>query len=298
MTLTTKQYKNHSKQELENSNNMMTKIINNVPQHIFWKDKNSVFLGCNDNFAKAVGLRNAEDIKGKTEFDLLDPKNAQHFIEEDEVVMSQNEPIYNLVESYKDKQGNTIWININKVPLHDAKGNIIGILGTFQDITKTIDMNKKLKESEKKYRNLIEFTNTSYLIMNFKMQILEANQHFLSLIGKKTFEEVLGKNPRYWVYVNDIQAFDNYFNNLKTKQGNPSFDLEINFVNNEKKQIYVSLACSIMKNGDHKIFCLIRDASYKKMSQQKKYIDRQKKKDKLVQNINQIRKNLNKRLYT
>ena len=57
---------------LRDTQSMLELVINNAPQHIFWKDVNSVFLGCNQIFADAVGLESPKDIVGKTDFDLTD----------------------------------------------------------------------------------------------------------------------------------------------------------------------------------------------------------------------------------
>ncbi len=50
--------------------NLFENIIQNIPHYIFWKDRESRFLGCNENFAKAAGLKNRADIIGKTDYDL------------------------------------------------------------------------------------------------------------------------------------------------------------------------------------------------------------------------------------
>ncbi|MBF0552638.1 MAG: PAS domain S-box protein, partial [Deltaproteobacteria bacterium] len=60
----------HAEEALYESRNMLVNILNSVPQYIFWKDHNSVYLGCNYAFTKAAGIQNVEEIVGKTDFDL------------------------------------------------------------------------------------------------------------------------------------------------------------------------------------------------------------------------------------
>jgi len=278
---------NSIKKALKESQNMLSIVINNVPQYIFWKDKNFVFLGCNENFANTIGINSPSDIVGKTDYDLIDNGKADHFREIDKQIINKNKPIYNMLECHESTNGKTIWVNINKMPLHDSNNNIIGILGTFSDVTEQVYMNKKLQQSETKYRNLIEFTNTAYIIMDMDLRILETNKNFADLIHVSSLDSLIGRNPRSWVFVNDIPKFDNHFNKLLS--GHPTHDIEINFVNNKGKLIYLSLTTGIIENGNKKIFTLLRDISYKKIDIDSKRIHEQKKKDKLIQAVRKIR---------
>jgi len=277
---------------LEESRKMLKMVINNVPQYVFWKDENCMFLGCNQNFADAIQIQSPNDIIGKTDFDIVSEDKAKRFIEIDKQIMKTNKPIYNMVESHKNKNDDIIWVNINKIPLHDIDGNIIGILGTVDDITQRVKMNNKIKLSEEKYRNLIEFTNTAYIIMDLDLQILETNKNFANIIGAKSLDTIIGRNPRSWIYVNDITKFDNNFKSLRA--GELVNDIEINLITMQNQMVYVNLTSNIIENGQRKIFCLLRDISYKRIRLDSKRITEQKRKDKLIQSIRAIQKKIKK----
>ncbi len=111
-------------------------ILNTLPGAIFWKDRNSVFLGCNKVFADDAGLPNSEAIIGLTDADL--PWTAEQtafFRLIDERVMSSNTAEYTMHEAITLADGSTDWIETSKFPLHAADGAVIGILGTYIDIT-------------------------------------------------------------------------------------------------------------------------------------------------------------------
>ena len=59
-----------SEEILKNNQNMLMEIFNAIPQHVFWKDRESRYLGCNRLFAVAAGMGGPEDIVGKTDYDL------------------------------------------------------------------------------------------------------------------------------------------------------------------------------------------------------------------------------------
>ena len=106
---------------LKETQNILQMVINHIPQYVFWKDTNSVFLGCNKNFAQVVGLNDPTEIIGKTDYDLTNKEKADHFIEMDQTVIETNKPLYNMVEPHTGANGDKMWVNINKVPLYDAE---------------------------------------------------------------------------------------------------------------------------------------------------------------------------------
>lgn len=121
---------------LRDSRIMLETVMENIPQHVFWKDPESVYMGCNRNFATAAGLLSTDDIIGKTDYDLpWTDEEAEFFRKVDGEAMAKNKPILNLVEAITMNNGDERFIETNKIPLTGDEGEIIGILGTFHDIT-------------------------------------------------------------------------------------------------------------------------------------------------------------------
>ena len=144
---------------------MLQLVMDNIPQFIFWKDLDSVFLGCNKNFADVAGIEKPEDIIGKTDYELAWKKEESDFYREcDRRVMNTDTPEYNIVERQLQANGKEAWLQTNKIPLHDQNGEVVGILGTYQDITERIQhqeqiikLNRDLEERiEKRTRELME----------------------------------------------------------------------------------------------------------------------------------------------
>ena len=112
-------------------------IIENLPGHLYWKDKDGVFLGCNNQQAKDAGLSSPSEIIGKTDFDMPWKKLAKSIRENDIKVMQIGAPITIEEKSYLS----------TKVPLFNEQGEIIGILGTSVQATqykKAIELNKSI----------------------------------------------------------------------------------------------------------------------------------------------------------
>lgn len=119
-------------------------VIDHVPQLIFWKNKDLVFMGCNQLFATEVGLNSPSQIVGKTEYEIFsNPKDIEIFHEADKRVLETGIPEIHSNQKEITGSGDEIWIDTNRMPLYDKRGNIIGILGTSEDITK-----RKMAEEE------------------------------------------------------------------------------------------------------------------------------------------------------
>ncbi len=124
------------------SRRMLREVIDSMPQSIFWKDRESRYMGCNRSFTRVVGGKDPKEIIGKTDYDLnWSSEEAQRHREDDIRIMECNQPRLKLVEPLRQAEGRTGWIQMTKTPLVDEQGTVYGILGSFEDVTekRTID---------------------------------------------------------------------------------------------------------------------------------------------------------------
>ena len=230
------------------------------------------------------------DIIGKTDYDIVDKKRATQFRKIDKKVIKTKKPVNNKTEAAVNLDQKEIWINVNKVPLI-KDDQVIGVLGMFEDVTEKKSLEGELTKSEDKYKDLIEFTNTSYVIMDQKLRILDVNDNFVKIMEAEGKERLVGNSLRAWVCSKQMTLFDNAFSCL-LKGKKIINDLEMAFSNENGNKIYVSVNANLIKNGRTKVFCLISDISHRKMVQQVEYIKKQQQKDRIRQNIVDIKKQL------
>ena len=112
-------------------------IVDAMPIRIFWKDRESRYLGCNKLFAQDAGVA-IENFVGKTDYYFYHATQARAFRTDDAQVMASGEAKLGIIEELTFDTGETRWVETNKVPLRDDAGQIIGVLGTYQDVTDRI----------------------------------------------------------------------------------------------------------------------------------------------------------------
>ncbi|MCU0516801.1 MAG: PAS domain S-box protein [Oscillatoria sp. Prado101] len=139
-------------ENLRKSQQMLQLVLDNIPQYIFWKDRDSVFLGCNVGFARVAGLSSPEEIVGKTDYELPWTKEQTEFFRScDARIMGTDTPEYNIIEPALLADGQPAWFETNKIPLHDSEGNVVGILGTIEDITERMRYQEELRKSQERF---------------------------------------------------------------------------------------------------------------------------------------------------
>lgn len=157
-----------SKQHAPKNEIVFEQILENIPYYVFWKDRNSNYLGCNQRFAEQAGFKSAKDLIGKNDYDACWTKAESDFFRAmDKKVMDANLPILNIEEPQKQLDGSTCTLLTSKVPLHNSKGEVIGILGIYTDISSR----KNLEiEKDRALQDLKELQ--SQLIQNEKFRSL------------------------------------------------------------------------------------------------------------------------------
>ncbi|MBY5310156.1 PAS domain S-box protein, partial [Aphanizomenon flos-aquae CCAP 1446/1C] len=149
---------------LRESQKMLQLVLDTVPQRVFWKDRQSVVRGCNRNFAEDVG-QSPEEIIGQDPYDMSATcEEIDYYLECDRLVMRTGKPQMHIQETFHKPDGSLMWIETNKVPLRDTDGNIIGILGTYDDITSRRTAEEALRYGEERFR--IALNNSPIVVFN------------------------------------------------------------------------------------------------------------------------------------
>lgn len=134
-------------EELHASKDMLNKVINTIPQSVFWKDTEGRYLGCNARHAALFGFDDPRQIIGLTDFDLSIPSEDAHaYRADDRKVIENNQTKLHFIEPIRLANGRRIWGDTSKAPLLNKQGTPIGVLGIFTDITEHKAMEEALQK--------------------------------------------------------------------------------------------------------------------------------------------------------
>jgi len=121
-------------------------LIKNIPQKIFYKDKDSRYILCNESYASDLGMT-PEELVGKTDYDLYPKELARKYREDDKSVLSSG-TIREVDEKYI-KDGKEAQVHTVKTPVKDGNGDVTGLFGIFWDITYRKQSEKEILELSK-----------------------------------------------------------------------------------------------------------------------------------------------------
>ncbi len=133
----------------KNKNIFFDNLASTLPVYLFWKDRNSVFLGANDKLASRAGLNKGTELAGKTDEALTSIKRAKEIQENDKIIMrTQESKTFEEIGTLSD--GSEKYILSYKSPVIDEHKDSIGILGVSFDITERKQLEQQLIEEKQR----------------------------------------------------------------------------------------------------------------------------------------------------
>lgn len=169
---------------LRESTQMLQLVFDTVPARVFWKNNDLVFMGCSRLFAMDAGLASPAEIVGKTDFDMpWKNTHARAYRDDDRTIIETGLPKLGYEESQMTAEGRMAWIMTSKAPLRDADGKIIGVLGTYEDITERKLAEIKLRRSEEHFRSLFDNAADALFLGDRSGRFVEVNEAGCNMLG-------------------------------------------------------------------------------------------------------------------
>jgi len=180
-----------SQKKLEEKDAFLQHVLDNIPQHLFWKDRRGAFRGCNRAGATATGLTSPEEIVAKTDHDLYrNPQDGDYFFRLDLDAMEKGIPQFHNAVRKQQPDGKLAWLDITKIPFRDESGNVDGLLICYEDQTHFTQIEDKLRI----FTQAIEQSSNAILITDLQGVIEYVNPCFCRTYGYAA-GEVLGNQP-------------------------------------------------------------------------------------------------------
>jgi len=114
---------------------LLTSLFENIPDHIYFKDKKSRFIQASKSVAERFGLGSVNELIGKSDFDYFTEEHAKEAYRDEQQIIKTGEPVLDKTEKETHPNGKITWVSTNKIPWYDENENIIGTFGISRDIT-------------------------------------------------------------------------------------------------------------------------------------------------------------------
>ena len=183
-----------AEEALDRERSLLRALMDNIPDHIYFKDSASRFVRINKALADRFGLSNPVQAVGKMDFDFFTEEHARTAYEDEQGIVRTGQPLVGLEEKETWPDGRETWVSTTKMPLRDRAGQIIGTFGISRDITDRKGAEEALRGSEEKYKILFAGAREAIFIAEAESGIiLDCNEAACSLIERPK-EELIGKH--------------------------------------------------------------------------------------------------------
>ncbi len=158
--------------ELRKSEEKFRSLVETTSDWIWEIDNHDVYTYSNPKVKEILGYE-INEIIGKTPFDFMPPNEANRVIEDFQKAKEKKVPIKFIKNKNIHKNGTLVTLETSGVPFYDENGFLLGYRGIDRDITEKVDAEKKLKESEGKFRNIFEAIPDLYFLVSEDTTILD-----------------------------------------------------------------------------------------------------------------------------
>lgn len=198
---------------------LLQTVIDTAPVRVFWKDRQSRYLGCNRLFAQDAGLASSDEVVGKDDAQLAWHDQAALYRADDLAVMESGRPKLGYEEPQTTPSGRNIWLRTSKVPLYGGRGEIIGVLGIYDDISERKRADRELERYRDRLETLVsertlqlqEARDRAEAANRAKSAFLANISHelrtpFNGIIGFAQLLKSSGLNPKQYAYLEKINV--------------------------------------------------------------------------------------------
>ena len=168
--------------------NLFRFLMENIPDRIYFKDRESRFISVNAAMARLFHLKSTEEAAGKSDHDFFPHDDAQRMYEDEQRVVKSGEPIYGKVEKKILPDGNTGWTLTTKLPLRGPGGEVIGTCGMSRDITALMVAETTLEQERNRLKEANSDLARSQQLLERKLAELEKTHAELKAAQKRLIE--------------------------------------------------------------------------------------------------------------
>ncbi len=173
-----------TKKALAQEQHLLNALIENIPDHIYFKDRESHFIRINPAQARWFGLDSPKDAVGKTDFDFFSMEHAQQAYLDEQEIIQTGEPIVGIVEKETWPDSQETWVSTTKVPLYGQHMDIIGVFGISRDITERVKAEGEILRLQRLLQSITDSMPSALITLSPKGEVLTWNPAAEAMTGR------------------------------------------------------------------------------------------------------------------
>lgn len=249
---------------LKDKNLLLETIINSIPLRIFWKDLDGRFLGINQSLLADTGLKKLSDIVGKTDYDMPWKEHADAYRADDLKTIETGLPQLNILEHIIQKDGTNLTIETSKVPLKNYNGEIIGILGIFNDISSQYEAAEKLRNAKEEFETIFQSSIDGIAIVDLQSNFITFNKAYETMTGYDR-QELMAKSCIGMTVPEDVSRTMQVIE--KTLQEGSFRNFEKSCIRKDNTLIHVNMSFALLPDKE-RLIVNVKDVSAQKRAEE------------------------------
>lgn len=184
-----------SEAQLSRERDLLNMLLDNIPDRIYFKDRQSRFIRINRTLMKLFRLNRPEEAYGLSDADFYDAEHAREALADEVRVMEKGEPVLNKVEYEVLHDGTPMWSLTTKLPMRDRNGGIVGTCGISREITDLKEMETTLENERNLLRAVIDNVPDQIFLKDAEGRYLLDNAAHMRWLGASDPWEIVGRTP-------------------------------------------------------------------------------------------------------
>ena len=255
---------------LARERDLLNTLLENIPDRIYFKDKESRFIRINHALTELLGLEKPEQAYGRTDADFYRSEHAGKALADERRMMETGEPLLGDVEFEILADGRKSWSLTTKLPLRDRKGNIIGTCGISREVTTMKTMEEQLATERNLLRSLIDNLPDRIFLKGAAGTYLLDNVAHQRWLGASEASEVLGRSV-FDFFPEDVAAQLHAVDRGIMETGEAQLNIEEQLLDSEGRPSW-TLTTKIPWIDDlgaiHGLVCISRDITQQKENEE------------------------------
>ncbi|MGB0582117.1 MAG: PAS domain-containing protein [Limisphaerales bacterium] len=180
-------------EEVEYERSLMQAIMNNSPDRIFFKDRESRYVRCSASLAEQFGVKSAKDVVDQSDFDYFSEEHALETFADDQEVIRTGEPMLAKKERETSPDGASRWVLTSRIPWLNPDGRIIGVCGISKDITELMETELEMEAYRERLQALLDHMPDRIYFKNTQSRFVMVSQAMVERLNVESPDQVEGK---------------------------------------------------------------------------------------------------------